>query len=109
MILFTVFMLIQEPIKSSAFKKVCVLSIFWDELRKTYFIFRDRDCFMTLYFHTYVIFGLNHVIIIVVKPAIAPPSVRFVTDAVILVPWPRTIDKNPMIRINAPRHVNGVE
>jgi len=53
--------------------------------------------------------NLIQVIIIVVKPAIAPPSVRFVTDAEIFFPCPRTIDKNPIIKINAPRHVSGVE
>ena len=44
-----------------------------------------------------------------VSPAVDPPIMMFEAETAKLSPWPRAIDKNPMIRIKAPKQVSGVE
>ena len=73
----------------------------------TYEILRSPLWFRVLYMWT--IFGFTHLIIIEVRPAVDPPMIIFDAETARLSPWPRAIDKNPIMRINAPKQVNGVE
>ena len=53
--------------------------------------------------------GCAHFMNMEVMPEAEPPRMMFVADSSMLCEWPSTIPKNPVSKINPPRHVRGVE